>query len=411
MLKLLLIECKDKVRMNILIFKRFGIILILGLMLLLGIISSLADSEFSCRLIDYTTDKKILFIVIVLFFTLKAFMAKNTSIYVYIPTFMHFYSHKSYEFNCSIIIRFIAYVLSRGIVFYFLFLTVAYMLNHNTYSQAKWIFLLLIVTDIFSELIKFICSFTFWAKYFFLIKLLALLSFALLIYLLKESAFFVILVAEILLIFVILKSIDMQRFLNYSKMIYKSNWGFARWDWSLFAEVVEEHNKLNNFKEEKSCNLLFSFPFNIFLSQVLSVRRLYLKQLGLLLLIVILSIIILPGLSSVLQLYCYFIVHSFILICFFSVFSKDTKKHMYFYMPVLNTLQLILSALPYVITNVLLNLLLLFVIQPLWYYKIILCIILDSVLFFVLKIFWQSEKIKFTILFTVMVLQTLLFIL
>lgn len=394
-----------------LVFKRFGVILILGLMLLLGIISSLVNPEFSYKLIDYATDKKILFIVVILFFILKAFMTKNTPIYVYMPTFMHFYSHKSYEFKYSIIIRFTVYAISKSIMFYFLYLTVTYMLSHDAYLQTKWIFLLFIVTDIFSELIKFICSFTFWSKYSSLVRLLALLDFILLIYLLEKNAFFVLLATEILLISVILKSIDIQRFLNYSKIIYKSNWGFARGDWNLLAEVVKEYNKLNSFKEGKSCDLLFSFPFNIFLVQVLSVKRLHLKQLELLSLIAILSIIILPRLSAVLQLYCYFIIHCFILICFFSIFSIDTKKHMYFYMPMLNTTQLILSALPYVITNVLLNLLLLFVIQSLWYYKIVLYIILDSVLFFALKIFLQSEKIKFTILFTVIILQALLFIL
>lgn len=407
MLKLLFIECKDKLRMNILVFRRFGIILILGLILLFGILPSLVDIDFSNKL-NHAVNRWIVFVAVILFFVLKTFVTKNTNIYICIPTFMHFYSQKTYRLGLAVIIRFINYLISRSLLFYFLYKIAVYLFSNSVYYfGTKEIFLLFIVTDIFSELIKFICSFTFYSKYSFLIKTLSLLTFILLIYVLEKKVLLVFLVVEILLIPVILKNVDIQKFLNYGKIIYKSNWGFARGDWGLLVEVGEEYKKLIDFGEKKSCDLLLSFPFNIFLNQFLILKRVYLKQLILLLLIIVLSAIALPKLQLSVQLYCYFINHSFMLFYLLLFYLMDTKGHMYFYMHRLNILQLTFSAVFFVLFNILLNLLLLAFLQPSWYYKVIWYLVLDSLLFFALKIFWQKEKVKFLLLCSVIILQGL----
>lgn len=217
--------------------------------------------------------------------------------------------------------------------------------------------------------------------------MLSLLAFVLLVYVLKEKVFLILLAIEIVLIPIILKNIDIQKLLNYSKIIYKSNWGFAKGDWGLLVEVSEEYKKLIDFDKKKSYDFVLSFPFNIFLHQFLIFKRVYLRQLILLLLIMVLSVIILPKLQLSVQLYCYFIIHSFMLFYLLLFYLMDTKEHIYFYMHRLNNLKLTFSALSFVLINIFLNFLLLAFLQPFWYYKVIWYLVLDSLLFFVLKIF------------------------
>ncbi len=408
MLKLLLVEYKDKLRMQMLIFKRFGVILAFGLILLFWIMPNLIDTHYLNKL-NYLANRWMIFSAITLFFTLKIYISKNTNIYIYCPTFVHFYTQNFYRLGLVIIMRLINYLISRSFLFYFLYKIMIHIFGDNLHSFiTKEILFLFIVTDIFSESIKFICSFTLFLKYSFIIKTLSLLIFVLLVYFLNEKVFLILSAIEIVLIPIILKNIDIQKLLNYSKIIYKSNWGFARGDWGLLVEVSEEYKKLIDFNEKKSYDFVLSFPFNIFLHQFLIFKRVYLRQLILLLLITILSIIIMPKLQLSVQPYCYFIIHSFMLFYLLLFYLMDTKEHIYFYMHRLNNLKLTFSALSFVLINIFLNFLLLAFLQPFWYYKVIWYLVLDSLLFFVLKIFWQNEKVKFLMLCGVIILQGLL---
>lgn len=391
-----------------LIFKRFGMILVLGLILLFWITSSLTDNH-SLNKFNYLANRWMVLLAITLFFALKTYIFRNTYIYIYFPTFVYFYTQTFYKLGLVMIIRLINYLISRFFLFYFLYKIAIYVFGENLYSFiTNEILFLFIVTDIFSELIRFICSFTLLLKYSFIVKTLSLLTFVLLVYVLKEKVFLILLAIEIVLIPIILKNIDIQKLLNYSKIIYKSNWGCARGDWGLLVEVSEEYKKLIDFDEKKSCDLVLSFPFNILLHQFLILKRVYLRQLILLLLITILSIIIMPKLQLSVQPYCYFIIHSFMLFYLLLFYSMDTKEHIYFYMHGLNNLKLTFSALSFVLFNIFLNLLLLVFLQPLWYYKIVWYLILDSLLLFGLKILWQNEKVKFLMLCGVIILQSLL---
>ncbi|WP_207178804.1 hypothetical protein [Anaerocellum diazotrophicum] len=408
MLKLLLVEYKDKLRMQMLIFKRFGMLLVLGLILLFWMTPSLTDNH-SLNKFNYLANKWMILLAITLFFALKTYIFRNTNIHIYFPTFVHFYTQNFYKLGLVMIIRLINYLISRSFLFYFLYKIMIYIFGDNLhYFITKEILFLFIVTDIFSESIKFICSFTLFLKYSFIIKTLSLLIFVLLAYFLNEKVFLILLAIEIVLIPIILKNVDTQKLLNYSKIIYKSNWGFARGDWGLLVEVGEEYKKLIDFNEKKSCDLALSFPFNAYLCQFLIFKRVYSRQLILLLLITVLSVIILPKLQLSVQLYCYFIIHSFMLFYLLLFYLMDTKEHIYFYMHRLNHLKLTFSALPFVLINIFLNFLLLAFLQQFWYYKVIWYLVLDSLLFFVLKIFWQNEKIKFLMLCGVIILQGLL---
>ncbi len=391
-----------------LIFKRFGMILILGLILLFWVTSSLTDT-LSLDKFNYLANRWVILLTIVLFFALKIYISRNTNIYLYFPTFTHFYTQTSYKLRLIIIIKLISYLFSRVFLFYLLYEMAIYIFGERLYLFiTNKILFLFIMTDIFAELIRFICSFTIFSKYSFITRMLSLLTFVLLVYVLKEKVFLILLAIEIVLIPIILKNIDINKLLNYSKIIYKSSWGCARGDWELLVEVSEEYKKLIDFDEKKSCNLVLSFPFNILLHQFLIFKRVYLRQLILLLLITVLSIIIMPKLQLSVQPYCYFIIHSFTLFYLLLFYSMDTKEHMYFYMHRLNNLELAFSALSFVLFNVFLNFLLLVFLQPLWYYKIVWYLILDSLLLFGLKILWQNEKVKFLMICGIIILEGLL---
>ncbi|ADQ07640.1 conserved hypothetical protein [Caldicellulosiruptor hydrothermalis 108] len=119
MLKLLLVEYKDKLRMQMLIFKRSGVIIVFGLILLFWIMPNLIDTHYLNKL-NYLANRWMIFSAITLFFTLKIYISKNTNIYIYFPTFVHFYTQNFYRLGLVIIMRLINYLISRSFLFYFL---------------------------------------------------------------------------------------------------------------------------------------------------------------------------------------------------------------------------------------------------------------------------------------------------
>lgn len=149
MLKLLLVEYKDKLRMQMLIFKRFGVIIVFGLILLFWIMPNLIDTHYLNKL-NYLANRWMIFSAITLFFTLKIYISKNTNIYIYFPTFVHFYTQNFYRLVLVMIIRLINYLISRIFLFYFLYKIAIYVFGENLYSFiTNEILFLFIVTDIF----------------------------------------------------------------------------------------------------------------------------------------------------------------------------------------------------------------------------------------------------------------------
>lgn len=118
MLKLLLVEYKDKLRMQMLIFKRSGVILVFGLILLFWIMPNLINTHYLNKL-NYLANRWMIFLAITLYFTLKIYISKNTNFYIYFPTFVHFYTQNFYRLGLVIIMRLINYLISR--IFYFTF--------------------------------------------------------------------------------------------------------------------------------------------------------------------------------------------------------------------------------------------------------------------------------------------------
>ncbi|ADQ40855.1 hypothetical protein Calkr_1352 [Caldicellulosiruptor acetigenus I77R1B] len=406
MLKILAVELKDKWYFFVQTIKRLWFII--AMIIAFFIVGDIEQVQINSNIdwFSHTIENRYFdLIFIALFFVLKTFLTNNSNLYIHYPSFVYFGSHKTYYLPFKLIQRYISYTISRGILFYLLSQMIGVFFNHSVYLNHIFLLLFsLFVVDIFSEVIKFGCMFSMHSR-FYLLKILALL---IVIGSVVLEKVWVVFFAIPPLFFLFIRNINIQKFLNYSKLIYKTNVSFVKNDWSTLIMIAEEYARLFKNTETKSCELILKFPYNIFLKELLLIKRNFISQLCFLFIVIIVGVVLISYFSLNTQKYVYFIVHSIILINLLLIHSIDTKKHIYFYMHHLKNSQQIISSMVTAFINITANLMILVFVHPVLYYKIICFLILDTFLLATKRIFWQKEKLMLPIFVVVIVLQLLI---